>query len=285
MAAAGREGQDVHVHVEAFVHGQQIAHEHVFHVVVDAFFDVVGIAEHGVGLHRGIGMRDVALLVEQEAQGLVRPVTEGDAHPGGRVGIAALRHDFGASAYSDGQRAFTVKHVDKGFDLAGRAVGHGGPAAGRAVPMCWTKPAPILGVHRMVIRQPSMPGITLNTRPSGGMIAYMPGFTTALELNRSLGYPILFSFRGRARGSPRPARLRRPAPSRGPVPFRTRRGIGVCSWFPDVPSTVYCLPGQGIPSGRPPLTFHWTDGLTKNSNSPLYKICQSSFDIFSVTSS
>lgn len=63
--------------------------------------------------------------------------------------------------------------------------------------MCWTKPAPILGVHRMVIRQPSMPGITLNTRPSGGMIAYMPGFTTALELNRSLGYPILFSFRGR----------------------------------------------------------------------------------------
>ena len=69
MAAAGREGQDVHVHVEAFVHGQQIAHEHVFHVVVDALFDVVGIAEHGVGLHRGIGMRDVALLVEQEAQG------------------------------------------------------------------------------------------------------------------------------------------------------------------------------------------------------------------------
>ncbi|MFR6518027.1 MAG: hypothetical protein ACLUPV_01650 [Bilophila wadsworthia] len=24
-----------------------------------------------------------------------------------------------------------VKHVDKGFDLAGRAVGHGGPAAGQ----------------------------------------------------------------------------------------------------------------------------------------------------------
>ena len=50
-------------------------------------------------------MRDVALLVEQEAQGLVRLVTEGDAHPGGRVGIAALRHDFGASAYSDGQHS------------------------------------------------------------------------------------------------------------------------------------------------------------------------------------
>ena len=158
------------------------------------------------------------------------------------------------------------------------------PPPGRAVPMCWTKPAPILGVHRMVIRQPSMPGITLNTRPSGGMIAYMPGFTTALELNEIARIPHTLLL-PRAARSPRPARLRRPQPSRGPVPFRTRRGIGVCSCFPDVPSTVYCLPGQGIPSGRPPLTFHWTGGLTKNSNSPLYKICQYSFDIFSVTSS
>lgn len=77
------------------------------------------------------------------------------------------------------------------------------------------------------------------------MIAYMPGFTTALELNRSLGYPILFSFRGRpARRVPPGCAARAFA---GPVPFRTRRGIGVCSWFPDVPPLFTAFRGKAYP--------------------------------------
>ena len=169
-------------------------------------------------LHRGIGMRDVALLVEQEAQGLVRPVTEGDAHPGGRIGIAALRHDFGASAYSDGQRAFTVKHVDKGLDLAGRAVGHGGPAAGQGR-------ADVLDEARTHFRgaQDGHPAAfdagdhvehTAFRRDDRvhARLHYGSGTQQIARIPHTLLLP-------RAARSPRPARLRRPRLRGGLFPF------------------------------------------------------------------
>src|SRR5699024_1859811 len=51
------------------------------------------------------------------------------------------------------------------------------------------------GDPKMLIVVFSNPGITLLTKPSGGKMAYFPGFTTARLVNMSFGYPmIILSF-------------------------------------------------------------------------------------------
>ena len=94
----------------------------------------------------------------------------------------------------------------------------------------------------------------------------MPGFTTALELNLNRSADTPYSSLPRAAAL---HQLRRPRA--GAIPFRTRRAPAYAVSFR---MSIHCLLPSGArpPSGRPPLTtFTGPDGLTKNSNSPLYK--------------
>ena len=116
------EGEDVHVHVEGFVEREEVLDVDVGHAVVVAEGRFVDVAEDGPGLE-SLRMRDVALLVEEDAAFLAVGVLEADADAGGSVGVAALREGFGLVADRHFESDFAVENVEEGFFMFERRIG------------------------------------------------------------------------------------------------------------------------------------------------------------------